>query len=303
MIHIKNVNRKLGDFQLKDVSLDLPSGYIMGLIGENGAGKTSLIHILLGLYKADEGEVRVFGKEYLTDEKDIRDDIGVVLQERLFDSNRTLLQNANAYGEFYSNYSAKVFAEYMERFKLDMDKKYKSLSKGEEIKFQFAFAMSHAPKLLILDEATGNFDSEFREQFLKILTDFVSDGEHSVILSTHITDDLERIADYITYMENGNVLITTDIESLRDMYRVANAETYKIKLLPKEEIIYMEEGEYVTKALIKYRRRKVYDSMITLTVPTIEEIMYFLSKAHKNKRKFHISKAIYPKGLREEWER
>ena len=302
MIQLTGVSKRVGDFQLKDINMELPAGYIMGMIGPNGAGKTTLMHLLMGLYRTNDGEVRIFDKTYEDAEKEIHEDIGVVLQERLFDNYRTLRENADFYGSFYAKYDSRILEDYLTQFELEPARKYKQLSKGEELKFQFAFALAHEPKLLILDEATGNFDPEFREKFLQILREFIADGEHSVILSTHITDDLERIADYITYLENGKVLLSTDIESLHDMYRIASGETYKLKLLPKEDVIFIEEGEFGSKALIKYWSRRPYDAMITLTTPTIEELMYFMTKGHEKKKKLRVSKYIFPKGMYEQEE-
>ena len=281
MIQIKGVSKKLESFLLEDMNIELPEGYIMGLIGPNGSGKTTLINLILGLYKPDKGKISVFGKEYEEEERAIHEDIGYVLQERLFEGYLTLEENGNHYGRYYKKYEPTKLIELLERFGLEPRKRYKELSKGQELKFQFAFAMSHQPRLLILDEATGNFDPDFREQFLTMLKEFIADGKHSVLLATHLTDELDRIADYITYLEKGKQLFSRDIESVRDTYRLVTGEAYKLRLLPKQDVIYMEEGAYTAKALIKYYERYPYDKEITLTVPTIEELMYFITKRQK----------------------
>lgn len=193
----------------------------------------------------------------------------------------TLQENAANYGRFYSNYDESLFQKLLECYGLDARKKYKQLSKGEELKFQFAFALSHDPKLLILDEPTGNFDPEFRDEFLETLKEFIADGKHSVILATHLTDDLDRIADYIIYMEQGRVLLATDIEDIRTRYRIVAGDEYRMKLLPKQRIIHMERGEFATKALVYHRKIDEYDASYTVTVPTVEEFMYFVSKRGK----------------------
>lgn len=285
LIELKSVTKKLGKFKLNPVSFELPGGYIMGLIGPNGAGKTTLIHMLLGLYKADEGEIYIDGKSYEDSEQEIRELLGCVLLEDLFDPVLTLIQNGDEYGSFYKNYSHEVLEGYLARFNLDGDRKFKELSKGEKLKFQFAFALSHDAKLLILDEPTGNFDSSFRQEFFKIIKEFIADGERSVVLSTHLTEDLDRIADYICYLDKGNLLFAGDIEKLHDKYRIAIGEEYKIKLLRKEHVIHVEKGEYGTRALIEYHKRIPYDNELTLTVPTIEELMYFITKADQKTKK------------------
>ncbi len=278
VIEMKQVVKKLGKFELGELTLEIPMGYIIGLIGANGAGKTTLLHLLLGLYKPSAGEVKVFGKSYEEHEYEIRQQTGFVLQENLYEANQTLLANANHYGVLYENYDSERFCEYLNEFGLEPDRKYKKLSKGEELKFQFAFALSHKPRLLILDEATGNFDPTFRECFLNCIKDFIADGEHSVILATHLTQELDRLADYIIYLEKGKLLFAYDIEQLRARFRIAAGENYKVNLLPKDKVIYKEVGQLSTRALIRYRRHYTYDRELTLTVPTIEELMYFITK-------------------------
>lgn len=281
MIRISQVSKLLGTFTLKNINLEIPQGYIIGLIGANGCGKTSLLHILMGLYKPNSGEVELMGKNYKENEDELHDMIGIVLQERLYEDHMTLQENAAYYGRFYSSYDEKYFLQMLESYGLDAKKKYKQLSKGEELKFQFAFALAHHPKLLLLDEPTGNFDPEFRDEFLSALKDFIADGEHTVILATHLTDDLDKIADYIIYMENGSILLATDIEDIRSRYRIVAGEDYRMKLLPEQRIIHMEKGEFATKALIRHRKVDEYDLSYTVSVPTIEEFMYFVTKRGK----------------------
>lgn len=277
MLKVSNISKTLGTFHLQNMNIELPAGYIMGLIGPNGSGKTTLLHLLMGLYKPNEGEITIFEKQYETDEHAIREDLGVVLQERLFEDYRTLEENADYYGKYYANYDAQILKDYLERFELDPKRKYKGLSKGEELKFQFAFALAHKPKLLLLDEPTGNFDPEFREEFLQDLKAFIADGERSIILATHLTEDLDQLADYIVYLEKGKQLLAMDIETLHDTFRMIAGDEYRVKLFPNDHIIHMEKGAYGTKALVRHRRRFNYDGL-TVTKPTIEELMYFMTK-------------------------
>lgn len=281
LVEIKEVSKRLGKFKLEQITMSLPKGYIMGLIGPNGAGKTSLLHLILGLYQPDEGQVLVDGKSYEDNEEVIHEMIGTVLQEELFENGLTLCQNAEMYGKYYRNYSSQVLEQYLKRFELDGMVKYKSLSKGQRLKFQFAFALAHDAKLLILDEPTGNFDPEFREEFFAVLKEFINDGERSVILSTHLTEDLDRIADYILYLEKGETLYCGDIETLHDRYRLVTGELYKIKLLRREDMIHLEEGTYGYRVLVRHRQRYIYDESLTVSVPTIEELMYFMTKRER----------------------
>lgn len=283
LVELKEVNKRLGNFTLEEISLELPEGYICGLIGPNGAGKTSLLHLILGLYRPDGGEIIVDGKTYSEAEEEIHELIGTVLLDDLFEGTLTLHQNAEDYGRFYRNYSSAVLEQYLNRFGLEGNRRYKELSKGEKLKFQFAFALSHEPKLLILDEPTGNFDPSFREEFFTVLKEFIADGQKSVILSTHLTEDLDRMADYILYLEKGRPVFNGDIEELHDTYRLVVGEKYKIKLLRQEDVIHMEEGEFGTRALIRHRQRNLYDASLTVTIPTIEELMYFMTKRGKKR--------------------
>ncbi len=281
MVKLTQVSKLVGTFTLKNINLEIPEGYIIGLIGANGCGKTTLLHILMGLYKPDNGDVEFMGRKYPQDERVLHDSIGVVLQERLYEDHMTLQENAAYYGRFYSDYDEKAFLQMLQEYELNPKQKYKTLSKGEELKYQFAFALAHHPKLLILDEPTGNFDPEFREEFLTALKNYIADGEHTVILATHLTEDLDKMADYIIYMEKGTILLAKDIEDIRSRYRIVAGEDYRMKLLPEKRIIHMEKGEFSTKALVRHRKIDEYDMSYTVSVPTIEEFMYFVTKRGK----------------------
>lgn len=277
MLQVKNISKSFDQFQLKNISFTLPKGSIMGLIGPNGAGKTTFLHILLGLYKADKGEIIVNNYSCL-EEKAYKDSMGFVLNEDLFLPELSLQKNAEYFGSFYSRYSLEKFKELCETYQLPIEKKLKKLSKGEKLKFQFAFALSHKPKLLVLDEPTANFDPEFREEFIKTIIQFVNDEEHSVLLVTHLTNELDRIADYITFIYHGEIVFSKDKESMYDSYRLLMGEDYKLNLIRKEKIIYKETGEYSSKAFVYHTKRTEYDKEITVQIPSIEDIMYFILK-------------------------
>lgn len=279
MVKLDSVRKGLRNFVLQDISFELPKGYIMGLIGENGAGKTSLLNLILGLYQPDSGTVQLFDKTYTSNECEIRNNISYVLSDNdLFLANTKLVDNAKMFGKYYEYYSEHMLACYCRQFSLDLHMKWKHLSKGERLKFQFAFALSHQPKLLVLDEPTANFDPEFREQFLHIITDFVNDGEHSVILATHQTQDLDRVADYVAFLHQGKQVFYMDKEALMERFRLVQGEEYKVNLLKQERLVYKEKKEYVTAALVRHRKIDSYDRQLDVSVPTIEDIMYYLVK-------------------------
>ena len=281
MLKLDHVSKKLNTFQLRDISFELPAGHIMGLIGENGAGKTTLIHILSGLYSKDQGEISFNGMEYGREEAEIKQEIGVVIHGGdVFDRQDTLIRNADYYGRFYRNYDAALLRTLLEQFRLNGRKKYKHLSKGEVLKFAMAFALSHKPKLLLLDEPTANFDKDFRKQFFDLLRDYTANGENSVILSTHITSDIDKAADYLLYLQKGSQLLYDDIEGIRGNFRIAAGEEYKLRLL-KDKVIHMEKGEFGCKALV-YNSKKPFDPALKVWEPSIEELMYFTALKNQN---------------------
>lgn len=278
MVELQDITKKVGAFSLRNISFALPDGYIMGLIGENGSGKTTLLRILLGLYRETEGVVLFDGKSHQEDRKAISEQIGYVLQDELFEKGLSLEKNGAFYGTYYSKYNHEKFLALLQEFALEKKKKYGKLSKGERLKFQFAFALSYEPKYLILDEPVGNFDPEFRKIFYQKITQYVSDGQHSVILASHLTNELERIVDYVTFLRKGKLVFSQTIEEMREGYRVLSGEAYKIKLLPKEDVLYMETEKYGARALVRHYKRATYDKELLVERPTMEQLMYFWKK-------------------------
>lgn len=275
MIDCNNVSKRFTSFSLKNITFNLPAGYICGLIGENGSGKTTLINILSGLYSYD-GKIRISGRDYCNHEYDIKQDIGVVVHGDIFEAQESLISNANYFGRFYKKYSKNLLENYLERFNLNDKKKYKELSKGEKLKFALAFALAHEPRLLLLDEPGANFDIEFRKEFNSLLREFIIDGTRSVILSTHIISDVETFADYILFLKNGKQVLFGDVETIREKYRMVSGEKYKIKLL-KDRIIYLEEGRISCNALVKHDKQG-YDKELKVWEPGIDELMYYIGK-------------------------
>ncbi len=278
MLEVRNVSKKKGSFSMKDIDFQLPDGYIMGLVGANGSGKTTLLKMLLGLFTPDSGGIRIDGQEYDSAEHSIREDIGYVLQEELFDSSLSAWENVDYYGHYYKKYDKELCRKYMEEFELEGSRRYKVFSKGEKLKLQLAFALAHQPKYLIMDEPAGNFDPDFAEIFYRRLVEFVSDGKHSVLLSSHQTEGLEHMVDYVTFLQNGKLIFSENIEELHKRYKMVSGESYKIKLIPKERIIYMEENAYGARALALNSRIHPFDRELLVEDATIEELMYFITK-------------------------
>ena len=277
MLELDQVSKRLGSFQLRNITIQIPTGYLCGLAGENGAGKTSLLHMLLGLYRPDSGTVRIDGKIYEENEKEIRQQTGIVLAEDLLHPAFSLLQNGGYYGSFYNGYEEVCFVEKLKQYHLDPREKFGHLSKGQKLKCQFAFALACHPAYLFLDEPVANFDPEFKKQFFADLCAFIGDGERTAVLSTHETEDLDRLADYLIFMKEGEAVIASDMEKFRDSYRIVSGESYKIRLLRQDAIVKLEEREFGARALVRHSRLLSYDKSLLVACPTIADFMYFMS--------------------------
>lgn len=281
MIVFNDVWKMMDSFQLKGISASIPDGYICALAGQNGAGKTTFLNLLLGLYRQDKGTLMIDGMNYSDDEKTIHDLMGAVLVDELMNRELSLKENGLLYGGYYSRFDNDKYTGLLLEFNLQPKTRFGRLSKGEKLKCQFAFALACEPKYLVLDEPTANFDPEFRQDFLRLISDFVADGKRSVILASHLMDDLDRYADNLIYFDEGNLVYSGDVESFRDKYRIVSGEKYKINLINKDNIIHMEERKYGVKALVRHGIGTDYDKALQVTYPSFEEFMYYYSKRVK----------------------
>ncbi|MEI6101198.1 MAG: ABC transporter ATP-binding protein, partial [Eubacteriales bacterium] len=219
-IEITGLCKDFKDFSLKDVAFSLPKGFIMGFVGKNGAGKTTTIRLILNMLTRSGGDVKVFGMDNINDEQKIKQDIGVVFDETFFVGTWKISEVEKVVKGFYARWSSQLFGNYLKSFGLPADKKVKDLSRGMKMKLMLAVALSHEAKLLILDEPTSGLDPVARDELLGILGEYIADGEKTILFSTHITSDLERIADYISLIDNGRIFYTGTKDSLLENYRV-----------------------------------------------------------------------------------
>jgi len=273
---------KRSDFRLKDVSFSIPRGAIMGFVGENGAGKTTTIGCILNTLVKDGGMVKVFGKEMSDEAVDIRDDIGVVYDKNAFPTHLTALKVASIMRHLYSNWDDELFKEYLQKFKLPEKKKIKTFSRGMTMKLAVATALSHRPKLLILDEATAGLDPVVRDDILDVFLDFVQDENNSVLLSSHITSDLEKVADYITFIHDGSIIFSEEKDALKYNFGIMRCKASQFAEIDKEDILAYRKRDYQTDVLIadKKSAEKKYRDVIIDNV-TIEEIMLMFVKGEK----------------------
>lgn len=266
-------------FSLKDVSLNLPSGCIMGFIGENGAGKSTTFKALLDLIRLDGGIITFWGQTLAENSAQLKEDIGIVFDNMNFYETLTPKQIGRICSSTYKNWDAKIYQNYLTRFSLPEQKELKNFSKGMQVKQSLAVALSHNPKLLILDEATSGLDPVVRDDILDIFLDFVQDEQHSILVSSHITSDLEKIADYITFIHDGKIIFSESKDALLYDYGIIRCGSAGFDVMDKKDILAFRKTDYQYNVLIKNRKtasQKYKDAVID--TPTIDEIMLLYVK-------------------------
>lgn len=279
ILEIDNLSKDYGDFVLDRVSFLLPRGVIMGLIGENGAGKSTTINCILNEIQKSSGKVLIFGKDHISDEIEIKSKLGVVFDENHFPDIFTPMEIGKYMSGIYPGWEWVVYRQFLEKFELPKDKKIKDYSKGMKVKLAFAVALSHKAELLILDEATSGLDPIIRDDVLDMLIDFVQDESHSVLVSSHIISDLEKVADYITFLHKGKVIFSHEKDDLVDNYGIVSCGTAIFDTLDKTEIIAYRKEDYQYKVLVKNRDKAAKNYPKAIVSPaTIEEIMLFYVK-------------------------
>lgn len=220
MLSVRDLSKRYEKFTLNKVSFSLARGYIMGFIGRNGAGKTTTLKSILGLVHPDGGKVEILGKEFSEKEFECKQKVGLVLGGVDYYPKKKLKTITDVTRRFYSEWDDEEYKRCLERFELDPDKRVDELSAGMRVKYSLALALSHHARLLILDEPTSGLDPVSRDDLLELFQEIIEDGEHSILFSTHITSDLEKCADFITYIKDGEILASTDKESFLDSYRI-----------------------------------------------------------------------------------
>ena len=275
-IEIQNVTKAYKDFTLEHISFSLPMGTIMGLVGENGAGKSTTIKLIMNAIAADEGSISVLGVSNQSNEfVAVKQDIGIVLDEAYFPEVLSAADINKIMAKTYINWSGETYFGFLERFKLPLDKKFKDYSRGMKMKLAIAVALSHNPKLLILDEATGGLDPMVRDEILDVFNDFTRDETHSILLSSHIISDLEKICDYITFLHNGRLVICEEKDVLLSEYALVKLSKEDFEALPANAIVRKKSTGYGYEALIlKDKINQAFPSENT----TLEDVILLLTK-------------------------
>ncbi|MDU4951219.1 MULTISPECIES: ABC transporter ATP-binding protein [Clostridium] len=277
-IEIKNVTKRFKEFTLNDVSFELPKGYIMGLIGPNGAGKTTTIKLILNMLKRDSGTIKVLGLDNIDDESKVKEEVAVVFDQPYYIDEWNLNDVEKAVGMFYKKWDGKVFDSYLKRFGLSRSKKVKDLSRGMKMKLMIAVAFSHNAKVLILDEPTGGLDPVARDEFIDLLGEYIQDGERSVIFSTHITSDLEKIADYITFIRKGKIIYTGTKDELLEKYCIIKGGNDDIILSDKKNIIGLREHSTGFEGLIDVENLRGFSTHVITEKATLDDIVVYMNK-------------------------
>ena len=282
ILEIKNLSKKYKGFELKNVNIKLPKGMIMGFIGENGAGKTTTIKSILNIINRDSGEIKIFGLDNKENERKIKEDIGVVLDDSFLSEYLNPADINKIMKNIYKNWDEKLYFKYIEDFKLPKEKISKEYSSGMKMKLKIAVALAHHPKLLILDEPTSGLDPVARNEILDIFQEFIQDEDHGIFVSSHITSDLEHIADYITFINNGEIIFTKTRDELLENYGIVKCSEEQFKKIDKKDYIKYKKNRYEYDVLIedKYEFKKKYDISV-IDKPSLEDIMLIYIKGEK----------------------
>lgn len=284
ILEIINLRKEYEDFTLKDINLTLNRGFIMGFIGPNGAGKSTTIKLIMNLIKKDGGEIKLFGKDNIKNEIEVKNKIGFVLDENHFYEDLTLTEMKNIVAPFYKSWNNNEFDNYLKDFDLPSKKKIKELSKGMKMKFSLAIALSHNAELLIMDEPTSGLDPIVRSELLDILSNLMQDENKGIFFSTHITSDLDKIADYITFINQGEIILSTTKDDILENYGLVKGHKELISKNNQQNFIGIRENRFGFEALVKDKEeiKKIYNEKVLVEKPKLEDIMVYYTRRSKD---------------------
>lgn len=279
LIEVKGLGKYFESFKVQDVSFSLEEGFIMGFIGRNGAGKSTTLKTMLNLMKADSGEVSLCGLSMPKDEVEIKNQVGYVFGGVDFYPEAKISSITDVTKAFYREWDNERYNELCKRFEIDQSKKFKHLSAGMKVKYSLVVAMSHNPRLLILDEPTSGLDPAARDDIVLLFQEFIEDGKHSILFSTHITSDLEKCADYITYIKNGQILASTDRDSFRKSYISVAGKKDQLESDVEPKIIGLHTHQLGFEGLMKTEDKSLAEKCgFEIGQPSLEDIMIHIER-------------------------
>ena len=279
LIEIKGLCKNFPSFKLQNVDITLEEGFIMGFIGRNGAGKSTTIKTTLNLMNRDGGEVKLCGLSMPENEIEIKNQVGYVLGGVDFYPEAKISSITNVTKTFYKEWDEGLYKKLCDRFEIDQNKKFKQLSAGMKVKYSLAVAMSHNPKLLILDEPTSGLDPAARDDLVLLFQEFIEDGKHSILFSTHITSDLEKCADYITYIKQGQILASADKDSFRQSYISVAGKKDQLSPEVQPKIIGLHEHQLGFEGIMKSEDKALASAGgFEISEPSLEDIMIHIER-------------------------
>lgn len=273
LLEVKNLSKHYKSFDLKDISFTLPKGYIMGYVGANGSGKTTTLNLITGILKGTEGGVRIDGLSRGEDARAYKEKIGYVGDESYFPDHLKIKHIRSILKDFYPTFSGEKFNGFIREWNLPENKAIKDFSRGMKVMLMFASVLARETKLLVLDEATNGLDPVMRTEVLRLLQEYVMDGERSVIFSTHILSDLEHIADYIYFIHEGRTVLYDAKDELTENFLLVKGESAKISPALKRELIGLEENAYGFEAVLPSDKAELLGNAFLFEKPTIDQIV------------------------------
>jgi ABC-2 type transport system ATP-binding protein len=276
-LEINNLTKNYGDFTLDNISFSLPTGYIMGIIGANGAGKTTIIKIIMNLVMKDAGEVSIFGKDHRAHEVEIKKRIGFVYDTPNYYEHLNLKQLKNTIAPFYENWDEAAFYDLVDRFNLPLNKTLKKFSKGMAMKSSIAIALSHHADFIIMDEPTSGLDPVVRRELLDLLRELMDDENKSILFSSHITTDIERIADYITYVHDGKIVFSKTKDDVFEQYGLVKGGNELLNDKTITNLVAVRSGDFGFEGLTNNvdAAKKVFNDNAIYEKASLEDIMFF----------------------------
>ena len=285
LLEVKNLSKHYKSFDLNDISFTLPRGYIMGYVGPNGSGKTTTLNLITGILKCSDGEVYIDGRTCSEDVRAYREQIGYVGDESYFPDSFTAKNIRSVLKDFYASFSEEKFNGFLQKWNLPEKKQVKDFSRGMKVMLMFASVLSRDTKLLVLDEATNGLDPVMRTEILKLLQEYVMDGQRSVIFSTHILSDLEQIADYIYFIDQGHTVLHDAKDEMIENFRLVKGESSVIPSALRQELIGLEENAYGFEAILPSEKAELLGSAFLIEKPNIDNIVihYIRNRETRNR--------------------